>query len=326
MPLPPDLAQAIQQEIENTDRTQLARAAEDLTKQYKSERFSSPPVIRTPAHRSAYLAVRLPATFAANLHVFSEIRRLVPQMQPSTMLDLGSGTGTALHAAVETFPSLTRATMVENDASLIQLGKRLSAASSHPVVRNAVWLQQDINALSSGPHDLVVISYTLGELPQGAAEKIVSQAWLYTKGVLAIIEPGTVRGFAFIHTARSALIAAGAHLLAPCPHAGQCPMAAADDWCHFAARVERTSIHRQLKGGVLGHEDEKFSYVVASRESLPSARARIVRHPRKHSGHVQLTLCTPQGLSSPTIGKSQKEKYKAARKAEWGDAWSYDDF
>jgi ribosomal protein RSM22 (predicted rRNA methylase) len=138
---------------------------------------------------------------------------------------------------------------------------------------------------------------------------------------LVVIEPGTVRGFHFIHEARSALIAAGAHLLAPCPHGKECPMAASGDWCHFAARVERTSLHRQLKGGALGYEDEKFSYVVASRDPISAAPARIVRHPQKHSGHVQLTLCTPEGLTTPTIGKSQKEKYKFARHAHWGDAW-----
>jgi ribosomal protein RSM22 (predicted rRNA methylase) len=54
---------------------------------------------------------------------------------------------------------------------------------------------------------------------------------------------------------------------------------------------------------------------------LARPAARIVRHPRKHSGHVQLTLCTAEGLKHPTITKSQKEEYKRARKAEWGDGW-----
>lgn len=320
MPLPQYLAQAVQQELENTDRTQLGKATEDLTRQYKSECFSSP-AIKTPAHRSAYLAVRLPATFAANLHVFTEIQRLAPQLELNSMLDLGAGPGTALYAAAEIFPFLSQATLIENNASLIQLGKRLSAASPHAAVRNAVWLQQDIHALSCGPHDLVVISYALGELPQAATQKIMAQAWQCTRKLLVVIEPGTVRGFRFIHDARSALISAGAHLLAPCPHADECPMAAVGDWCHFAARVERTSLHRRLKSGALGYEDEKFSYVAAGRDPIPPAPSRIVRHPQKHSGHIQLTLCTPQGLTTPTIGKSQKEKYKSARRAQWGNAW-----
>jgi ribosomal protein RSM22 (predicted rRNA methylase) len=121
---------------------------------------------------------------------------------------------------------------------------------------------------------------------------------------------------------RSALIADGAEILAPCPHKQACPMNAAGDWCHFSARLERTSQHRQLKGGVLGYEDEKFSYVVAGRQSILSSGARIVRHPQKHGGHIQLTLCTSQGsIQLQTITKSNKNDYKLARKSEWGDTW-----
>ena len=93
------------------------------------------------------------------------------------------------------------------------------------------------------------------------------------------------------------------------------------DWCHFAQRVERTSLHRRLKGGTLGHEDEKFSYVVAAKTPMATAAARIVRHPKKLSGHVQLTLCGDHGIETRNIARSSGEPYKMARRAEWGDAW-----
>jgi ribosomal protein RSM22 (predicted rRNA methylase) len=93
-------------------------------------------------------------------------------------------------------------------------------------------------------------------------------------------------------------------------------MAAAGDWCHFSQRVERTSQHRQLKGGALGYEDEKFSYLIAAKSTVLSKGARIVRHPGKHSGHVQLALCTAEGkLENHTVTRSSKEAYKRARKA-----------
>jgi ribosomal protein RSM22 (predicted rRNA methylase) len=99
-------------------------------------------------------------------------------------------------------------------------------------------------------------------------------------------------------------------------------MATAGDWCHFAQRVERTSQHRQLKGGELGYEDEKFSYFVAGKSDSPLSGSRIVRHPLKHSGHVQLMLCTAEGqIANRTVTRSSKEAYRRARKAEWGDLW-----
>jgi ribosomal protein RSM22 (predicted rRNA methylase) len=321
MRLPRELQHAIEREVEKVERTRLNQACAQLTEQYQAARFSSPPVA-TEAHRAAYLTVRLPATYAVNLRVFEEIKRRSTGTAINTMLDLGAGPGTALHAAREIFPELQGATLVESDAGFISMGKRLGSQSSAAAVRESQWIQHDLKTVTQFElHDLVVISYALGELPQTAMEKLISRAWAATQKLLVIIEPGTVRGFGFIHAARAFLIASGAHVLAPCPHALTCPMAAVGDWCHFAERVERTSLHRQLKGGSLGYEDEKFSYIVASREVFPWPPARIVRHPRKNSGHVKLTLCTPEGLKNPVISKSQKESYKKARKAEWGDEW-----
>jgi ribosomal protein RSM22 (predicted rRNA methylase) len=100
-------------------------------------------------------------------------------------------------------------------------------------------------------------------------------------------------------------------------------MAAAGDWCHFAQRIERTSRHRLLKGGALGYEDEKFSYLVASRKRPETLLPRILRHPGKHSGHIQLELCMPEGrVEQRTVTRSDKQAYRLARKAAWGDAWN----
>ena len=322
MRLPAELLDAIQQETDKVDRRKLVQATAQLTERYKAADFSSP-AITTEAHRAAYLAIRLPATFAALRRVFAEINVRAPQTEIASMLDLGSGPGTALFAASEEFASLQHATMVEADGEWLALGKRLAAQPMLPDALNVQWLKQDLrSALSCEKHDLVVISYTLGELPQAAAEAVLNKAWKCAGKFLVVIDPGTRRGFAAVNAARSALIANAAHIFAPCPHAGACPMAAAGDWCHFSQRVERTSQHRQLKGGDLGYEDEKFSYLVAAKNNPPSVGARIVRHPGKHSGHVQLALCTAQGrIQNRTVTRSSKEAYRRARKAEWGDIW-----
>jgi ribosomal protein RSM22 (predicted rRNA methylase) len=340
MRLPSELLAAIQQETEKIDRRQLAQAAAQLTEHYQSADFSSP-AITSDAHRAAYFAVRFPATYAAVRRALSEIRLAeinagAPQVEIHSLLDLGAGPGTVLFAASEEF-ALQQAMLIELDTSWIALAKRLAAQSSLPIAQNAQWLRQDLRSndlrsgLSSTTHDLVVISYTLGELPKAVAESVLRQAWSYAAKFLVIIEPGTMRGFSAVNTARSMLIANAARIIAPCPHHLACPMAAANDWCHFAQRVERTSQHRQLKGGTLGYEDEKFSYLIAAKPgALPTLAAgseanfsRIVRHPLKRSGYVQLSLCTPQGqIKNQTVTRSSKAAYKSARQSEWGDAWT----
>jgi ribosomal protein RSM22 (predicted rRNA methylase) len=322
MRLSAELLDAIQRETDKLDRRRLVLATAQLSEHYLAADFSSPAIV-TDAHRAAYLAVRFPATYAAVRHVFAEINLRAPGTEIASMLDLGAGPGTALFAAGEEFPCLRQASLIESDPEWIAVGKRLSEQSVSPLVQQAQWIRQDLRSgLSCEKHDLVVISYTLGELPQLAAEAVLRKAWNCANKFLVIIEPGTRRGFAAINAARSVLIANASAIIAPCPHYLPCPMAAAGDWCHFSQRVERTSLHRQLKGGDLGYEDEKFSYFVAGKSDVLPKGARIVRHPRKHSGHVQLVLCTSAGqIENRTVTRSSKEAYKRVRKAEWGDAW-----
>jgi len=139
--------------------------------------------------------------------------------------------------------------------------------------------------------------------------------------VLVVIEPGTPKNFSTIAQIRTQLIKGGGRPIAPCPHANACPMAVANDWCHFAVRLERTAEHRHLKSGTLGFEDEKFSYLAFSKEAVSMPLSRIVRHPEIHGGHIRLTLCTAEGLKSTIVTRSEKESFRAARKENWGDEW-----
>lgn len=316
MQLPISLRSGIEQELSAVSFSALTAAANELSDRYrqqkKADRF-----ITTDAHRLAYLAVRMPATFAAVSKALSHLG----EFQPESLLDLGAGTGAAAWAAVEAFDSLRRFTLIEQDRGLIELGRRL--ASENEALSSAEWRTANLRTLAEfEQHDLVVCSYSLGEIESAAAGKILKAAWLAAKQVLVVVEPGTTKGFATIRAARDQLIEAGAFLIAPCPHAQTCPMPTDEsDWCHFSARFDRTSLHRRLKGGSLGYEDEKFSYVAAAKLPVAPAAARVVRHPQRQPGFIQLQLCAPEGLRSLKITKRDKETWKRARKVDWGDGF-----
>jgi ribosomal protein RSM22 (predicted rRNA methylase) len=166
-----------------------------------------------------------------------------------------------------------------------------------------------------GPADLVVVSYVLGEL----REPVAARLWAETADTIAFVEPGTPAGYRRVLDVRDAVLAAGGFTVAPCPHDLPCPLRA-DDWCHFAARLPRSRLHRRAKGADLGWEDEKLSYAVLSREPVAKAPARIIRHPQPRSGHVNLVTCEPDGIHQRTISRKQGALYKRARDAAWGDA------
>ena len=283
----------------------LADASQRITEQYRA---GKPSRLNTLTEQLAYAAARMPATYAAARAALSQC-----PLAPRTLLDLGAGPGTVNWAAHEVFPSLESARHVEHNRALAQLGERLGP----PVP--ATWAAEDLAQAATWPvADLVVLSYALNEV---GGKVLLEKAWQSTGMVLALIEPGTPAGFRLVRQARDWLIAQGGFLVAPCPHANPCPMKDGD-WCHFAARVERTSLHRRMKGAALGYEDEKFSYVLVAREPVTPALARIVRHPQHKSGYVQLELCTREGLERRNVAKSSGVAHRAARKANWGDGWT----
>lgn len=92
-----------------------------------------------------------------------------------------------------------------------------------------------------------------------------------------------------------------------------------DDWCHFGQRVARTALHRAIKDAALGFEDEKYSYVVASRGRPAHAAARVLRAPQVRSGHIRLTLCESPSVREAVVARSRRDDYRWARRAHWGD-------
>jgi ribosomal protein RSM22 (predicted rRNA methylase) len=177
-------------------------------------------------------------------------------------------------------------------------------------------------ALALPPADLVTASYVLGELDEADRTAVVDAAAHAAAGAVLLVEPGTPDGYRRIAAARDRLVAAGLRIVAPCPHGAVCPVEPGTDWCHFAARVGRSSLHRRVKGGSLPYEDEKFAYVGAVRFGVPAPAARVVRRPQLRKGQVILDLCTPaDGLGRTTVTKRQGPAYRAARDAEWGGEW-----
>jgi ribosomal protein RSM22 (predicted rRNA methylase) len=314
--LPHELKDAVEAELDSVPAGNLAAAVETLSGRYREGGSSGFP---SPEGIAAYLASRLPATYAAVFSALSEALAALPGFAPRTMLDAGAGPGTAAWAAARLWPGLLSCVSVERDAGMLETGRRLASHSSHPAVQRGDWIRSDFSdALPPGRHDLIAVSYALGELPEERQIPLVRELWEHTGRALAIVEPGTPEGFARIIRARGLLLELGAHISAPCPGSVPCPMA--DGWCHFAARVARSRQHLRAKGAVMPWEDEKHSYLVAARgECIPCA-GRVLRHPQVRKGHIILELCARGGYERITVARSAGDAYRAARDLAWGDA------
>lgn len=315
--LPADLRSSLEAKLQGLARDEIAARAALISKTYRDGGNSR--VIATQTDALAYALVRMPATYAAVTASLGAFGELKPDFAPDSLLDVGAGPGTASWAAAETFSSLERFTLLDINAALQTLA--LELGRNHPRLA-AMTCRRDIHALDEAePADLVIASYLIGEVGKAERRTFAERLWAKTRDTLLVVEPGTPAGYARVIELRAQLIADGAHVAAPCPHDGQCPLSA-PDWCHFAQRLPRLRAHIQLKGAELPFEDEKFSYVVLTREPPPKRSARVLAPPVVGKVEVSAKLCTANGVKVTKVARRDKAAYAKARRWRWGDGLS----
>jgi len=216
-----------------------------------------------------------------------QLSTLLPSFAPASLLDFGSGPGTAALAAARVWPGALRESVcVERSVAMLELADALRAALGAQQPAAAPPQPRCVPALSRlrGPaqqrrYDLVVAAYSLGELPDAAArQQAVRRLWAHTRDVLVLLEPGTPKASQAVREAREEVLRlearaqrarakahargapgeqtptqplpepAGVHVLAPCAHDQRCPMDGSRAWCHFAQRVQRPPAQRLVKG------------------------------------------------------------------------------
>lgn len=315
MELPIQFKNVIEEMAENIPVKKLISASNSISERYRNEAASGKSLITNNTEALAYAIVRMPATIGAVGNAMQYTRDRYDG-EISSVLDIGAGTGACCWAASEIFPDTENVTCLEREKNMIDLGKSLMDKGDFPCEYN--WISRDITEGFEQRADLVTASYVLNEMPDAKREKLVSAMWNAAEKLLIIIEPGTPKGFSNLLKIREQLIKSGANIIAPCPHSDKCPLPQ-DDWCHFTARVSRTKLHKQLKGGEVPYEDEKFCYIAASKESCEPCRERVLRHPKIESGKITLKLCSENGISEKIVTKKDSPLFKKARKADCGD-------
>ncbi|MGO4517674.1 small ribosomal subunit Rsm22 family protein [Terriglobus sp. 2YAB30_2] len=305
----------MEQQLEGLPLKRLQQAAEVLSQRYRTEAPTASAHLSTDLAAAAYLAVRFPATFSAVRRAMAETADVYPEFAPATQLDAGSGPGTAALAAGDVWPSLQQALLLEGSGPIRQAGEPLVAASGIA----AEWQTGDLASVAiNNRFDLVTCAYVLSELSALAQRLLVERLWSATAGVLLLVEPGTPAGWQRILEARTALLQAGAQMLAPCPHAFACPLVS-PDWCHFAERVERSRMHRLVKQGDVPWEDEKFLYLAVGRERPVGHGSRVLMRPKINRGLISLKLCNADGSMTQPVIRKRDKSYKHARRVDWGE-------
>ena len=329
MELPNYLKNASEKLIEGMNINAMSQSARELSRRYMEESGQGKSLLNRDEEAAVYSLMRMPATFSAVSFALEKVCEM-SDFVPRSLLDAGAGTGGATFAANEFF-ALDSITCLEREPAMENIGKKLFSFGEDKAIREARYIRADLVEEATKANDnskkyvseLVISSYVLNEMSMEDRMKVVKWLWDNAEKMLVIIEPGTPVGFANIRRIRDFLMEQGAYVCAPCPHMENCPVTG-DDWCHFTVRVQRGKIHKMLKNADVPYEDEKFSYIAFSREPLKMDKCgRIMRHPITLKGHVELSICTSDGIYTKTVTKKDNEAYKCAKKADCGDIYPF---
>lgn len=314
MDIPKGLKDSINRLLSENKVSNIIENAQTISNRYRKNDGKGKRLLTNESEAVSYVISRMPATYAAVYSVFKQI--LVNYDEEITsLLDVGAGTGAGTWAVNE-IENMSQITCLEREKSMSNIGKKLM---KNTALDNVQWksyniLQDEIAEKA----DIVLTSYMINELPEQKRENAVLKLWQATNKLMVVIEPGTPEGFKNILNIRNLIKEQGGYIVAPCCCNGECPIKE-NDWCAFYARVARSSIHRQAKGGNLGYEDEKFSYIAFSKTPVEITGERILRHPQINSGFVKVKLCTAEGIQEKTYSKKDGEIYKKIKKLDAGE-------
>uniref|UniRef100_A0AAY4AW16 Methyltransferase like 17 n=1 Tax=Denticeps clupeoides TaxID=299321 RepID=A0AAY4AW16_9TELE len=284
-----------------------------------------------------YMASRLAGGYAAVKRALYEIKKRDPAFSPHSLLDFGSGLGTAVWASHSLWPdSLKEMVCVDSSGAMNSLSDQLLRGGSeknNPLIKE-VYFRQFLPVSPKAQSDLVVAAFTLSELGScEEREEATLTLWRKTSSYLVLVEHGTLEGYQILMEARESLLKnqdkvvvdkRKPSVFAPCPHELPCPLHQVSVPCNFI----QSYCPLPLPGSP-ERLQEKFSYLIMARtkivgdigsEGLAWARltAPVLRKPR----HVHCQLCCSSGELRHVVVTARhhgRDTYRCARNSDWGD-------
>ena len=297
--------------------------------------------------RRAYLSYYLPVNMAKVQALLGEIRPELFEVDPSrplSVLDLGSGPGTAALGVcdwVSRTPAVSARTVdcvvVDRSLQALREGERLWNAyaklvplrTDRLVVRSGD-LEQVTPAMLSPDggnrrYDLIIAANVLGELFLSSRDPIRQRATLVRdclevlreSGAMILIEPALRDASRDLHRVRDWLLNEQAcTVYSPCLHERPCPaLVKDDDWCHEERPWHAPALVKLIDEQVGFVKDAlKFSYLILRKDEqtiVPRAPGlyRVVSELREMKGEKRVWLCSEEGR--PEVGRLDRARAPA---------------
>ncbi len=315
----PDELRIKLEEITQYKEKELKQSYAGISDRYMNNKRDNNTLLSSEIDVLSYIIARMPATYSAIYSAITTNYKHLESLNIKTLLDVGAGTG-SITWALSNLINFETITCLEREENMRKLGTKLledTQISQITSWENFDIIKDNINKSA----DMVTASYMLNELTENVQTIALEKLWSATNKILFIIEPGTPENHKNIMKYKQYLVEHEAHIIAPCPHQNECPLIKENlnDWCNFEVRVERTKIHKNIKNASSPFEDEKFIYLIASKEPITTSYSRLLRHPKIEKGYVEIKVCKNDGIYEDKITKKASDEYKIIRKSMAGD-------
>lgn len=297
--------------LEGYKLNELKEVVASISSLYLEEKKMS--VINNELKAKIYAAFRMPATYKVVSEVLEETFSRYYKEEIKSSLDIGAGLGAA-SLALSNIKPLSSYHLYEKESAMRELGKEILEEDKY------IYTEFDLTKDTiKDKYDIIISSYVLNEIDKDLREEVINKMYEASNDLIVVVEPGTPSGYQIIKEVRKLLLEKGMHIIAPCPHEEVCPMNEGD-WCHFSTRIQRSKLHKDIKGADAPFEDEKYSYIVFCKSNVDRCSNRILRHPIINKGMIKLTTCSQEGISNVEIRKNHPN-YKVIKKLGSGDSY-----
>lgn len=279
--------------------------------------------------RSGYILYFLPVNALKIAALLGQMRLYLPNPPPFTILDIGSGSGTAVlgvflwlerHLAGLSAPLQLRWILVDQNRQALrdacqiyhqafeELRRRFPHVEINSRVETIVTdLEQPFTNRLRLEANLILAVNVIGELAHRKRLSIIERlvrGSLKAGGRLLVVEPALQRTTRELMQLHDLLLARRTtSVVAPCLHQAACPMLAANkrDWCHTTIEWERPPWIERFDRLVGIRKDYlKCSYLALGRPgeapTYPNSSWRVVSGQLSSRGKSELLLCGPGGL------------------------------
>ncbi|XP_027009417.2 methyltransferase-like protein 17, mitochondrial [Tachysurus fulvidraco] len=283
-----------------------------------------------------YMVTRLAGGYAAVMRALNEIKKRDSSFTPHSLLDFGSGLGTALWAAHTHWgDSLREYVCVDASAAMNSLAERLLTGDTEgedPLIKH-VYFRQFLPVSPKVQADLVLAAFSLSELStQEAREETLLTLWRKTNSYLVLVENGTKAGHQILMEAKDILLKREDKVsgdvrrplvFAPCTHQLPCPKLLKQPVtpCNFLQPYYPLPV-----SGRSEIVQEKFSFLILSRSELQKSElvqwSRLISPVLRRSRHVQCEICCSNGelqQLAVTARHHGRDTYRCTRSSDWGD-------